>query len=521
MIAAVKKSGVAGPYNVDYYPTLCSATTDEDGKVTFDSGYKAGRCWAPTFKDYSATKTNGIVTVSFTSVTLSAVVIDDTGTGTTYVGFDNNPVGGGFDLNNLAPGTYTVKERVSPTGYALNTNEYKFQIISGPAKWIPLVSDGVTQDTDKGFTDTDINIPDEVLPGVSWSKIDANTGAKLAYSEWTVTKYVQGGDGEDILDTKSRWIVQDCVKVTDKDIDCANQKNKGEYLADHSNDVGKFNISGLDPGKYLLQETVIPEGGYWNPEEGDRYEFTIPEANADKTQTVVPLTKIGTKTTVTDITNTLPQIAWKKTAKDSGAILDQEATEWTITGPVAVLVDADNGAATDAPVDLESVTATVVDCLSKQSSTNPCDSQATGLQTADETDGDATKQYYNDLDNAMGQLRVSGLQRPTDKQAEQGIRYQYVLKETKAPSGYLKSPKEYVFNIGARKSESSLDLDEACVKSVGGTNCIPNAKATDVLPLTGGWDDRDWMWVGGGFVAAAALVLALSNEYRRRKAVIA
>ncbi|WP_033492468.1 SpaA isopeptide-forming pilin-related protein [Bifidobacterium biavatii] len=515
MIAAVKKSGVSGPYNVDYYPTLCKATYADDKTIAaYDAGYTSGRCWKPTFEGYqSKSGTDPVtgeptVTVSFTSVTLSAIIIDNTGKGGTYVGFDNNPDGGGFDLNNLAPGTYTVTERVAPTGYELNTNEYRFVITSGQAKWQKLDADG---NPSGDFTETDINIPDKALPGVSWGKVDADTAEKLPYSEWTVTKYQSDGA---TLDTKSRWTVQDCVKVKDKDIDCAHAENGGEYLADHSNDAGKFNISGLQPGKYLLQETVIPNG-YWNPEDGDRYEFTIP-ANAQET---VKLTKVDAQAEVTDIANKLPQIAWKKVAKDSGAVIVSGKSSWTITGPEAVIVQGD--VETDATAEADSVTAAVVDCQSLSGSTDPCSGHATGLQTQTDKSGNAVSYSYNDLNNNLGQLKVSGLQRPTSEQADRGIVFRYVLTETAAPEGYMKSTQQYVFTIGATESTSSLNMGATCSAEAGGTNCIPNVRMVAALPFTGGWDDRDWLWFGDAFVAAAALVLALSNEYRRRKAVIA
>lgn len=504
---------VAGPFNVDFSPTLCPVTTDsaDKSKKFYEEGYADGHCWKQTFGEYKATETeeSNVWTVTFTSITLSAVITDNSSNdkgGTAYTGaFDNNPDGGGFDLNNLAPGTYTLKERTAPTGYELNTNTYQFKIVNGPAKWQKLDSDGKPSGD---FTQTDIAIPDKALPGVSWSKTDVDTGALLSDSEWTVTKYQQDGE---TLETKSRWIVQDCVHLTDKDIDCSTQaKNSGEYLGDHDNAAGKFNITGLQPGKYRLTESVAPEG-YWDPQE-DVYEFTIKDAD-----TSVQLTKVGggtTDETVTAITNKLPQISWKKVDKTSlDIITDSETkTEWTVTGPVAVLVDGD--ASTDtSELDLQSETVSVTDCQSKDDADASvrCSTQKTGKQQG-ESGG-----YYNDLDNAVGQLKISGLLRPTADQAAKNIRYQYVLKETKAPAGYMKSDKEYVFTIGATEAQSSLKLDDAaCSDTVGGTNCIPNAKSVASLPLTGG-DARSWMFIGTGLALMAALAALATGWVKRRE----
>ncbi|KAA8828476.1 SpaA isopeptide-forming pilin-related protein [Bifidobacterium myosotis] len=500
---------VAGPFNVDFSPTLCPVTTDSEGKKSYEEGYADGHCWKQTFGGYGATETeeSNVWTVTFTSITLSAVITDNSSNdkgGTAYTGaFDNNPDGGGFDLNNLALGTYTLKERVAPTGYEMNVHEYQFKIKNGPAKWQKLDMDG---EPEGEFTETDAAIPDKALPGVSWSKTDVDTGALLSDSEWTVTKYQQDGE---ILETKSRWIVQDCVHLTDKDINCSTQaKNSGEYLGDHDNAAGKFNITGLQPGKYRLTESVAPEG-YWDPQ-GDVYEFTVKDAD-----TPVQLTKVGdTAETVTAITNKLPQISWKKVDETSlDIITDSETkTEWTVTGPVAVLVDGD--ASTDTPeLDLQSETVSVTDCQSKDDADASvrCSTQKTGKQKG-ELGG-----YYNDLDNAAGQLKISGLMRPTANQAAKSIRYQYVLKETKAPNGYMKSDKEYVFTIGATEDQSNLKLGNTeCSTTVGGTNCIPNAKSVASLPLTGG-DARSWMFIGTGLALMAALAALATGWVKRRE----
>ena len=504
---------VAGPFNVDFSPTLCPVTTDsaDKSKKLYEEGYTDGHCWKQTFDEYMAQKKSNVWTVTFTSITLSAVITDNSSNdkgGAAYTGvFDNNPDGGGFDLNNLAPGTYTLTERTTPTGYELNTNTYQFKITNGSAKWQELDNDGKPSG---GFTETDTAIPDKALPGVSWSKTDADTGALLPDSEWTVTKYQKDGE---TLETKSRWIVQDCVHLTDKDIDCSTQaKNSGEYLGDHDNAAGKFNITGLQSGKYRLTESVAPEG-YWDPQ-GDVYEFTIKDAN-----TPVQLTKVGggaTDETVTAITNKLPQISWKKVDKTSLDIITDSETKtgWTVTGPVAVLVDGD--ASTDTPeLDLQSETVSVTDCQSKDDADASvrCSTQKTGKQ-----EGESGNWYYNDLDNAAGQLKISGLQRPTAEQAAKSIRYRYVLKETKAPDGYMKSDKEYVFTIGATESQSNLTLDNTeCSTTVGGTNCIPNTKLIAALPFTGGRSGLDWLLLGGGIALAAALAALATGRVKRHE----
>lgn len=501
--AAHSDAPVAGPFNVDFVPTLCPVTKskDDNGNETtlYEEGYAEGKCWKQEFgssSSYSAKwdSTEKKWKVSFNSITLSAVVTDNSGKGKkdTYTGmFDNNPTAGEFDLNNLAPGTYTLKERVAPTGYERNANEYRFKITNGPAKWQKLNDKDVPETDDNNgqpvFGDkTEIDIPNKALPGVSWSKVDADNPAEtLENSTWKVTKYDKDGN----LESTSRWVV-DCVQRTDKDTNCLTQaKNEDDYIGDHDPAAGKFNISRLDPGTYQLVEDTTPDGGYWDPETGDVYEFTVPKNVSD--DTVVPLKKKTGETSqkVSAITNKLPQLSWSKIDADTHKIITGSKTRWELRGPVAVLVSKDGKAVTDTQEDPKTgvpaeITAEIDDCESKDGAdaSTACSAQKTGVQqrTGAQQNTNTVEYYYNDLDNAVGQLKISGLPRPTTEQAAKNIRYQYVLKEKQQPAGYDLSSKEYVFNIGATESQSSLTLaGTPCSRNASNGNCIPNTKKPD------------------------------------------
>ncbi|KAB8287121.1 hypothetical protein DSM100688_1896 [Bifidobacterium ramosum] len=491
--SALEDKQAASPYmEEDFRPQACQAVDEANKK----------NCWS-----FDASTKTWSVTVS-----------DD--------GFaDTNPDVGKIGVENLQPGTYTLKETKAPTGYKASNITYTFTIKTPTGNAIP-EDPTIYEVQEDGTADSSVSgnkIGNAPLPGVSWGKVDTDSGAFLSESQWTVTKYKSANSSE-LTDT--RWTVTDCVHNKDKGIDCSRAENNGDELADHDNDEGKFNISGLDPGKYQLRESATPNG-YWDPELSETYVFTIPDKNASANNQSVTLYQADGKTPVgsagtnsANIVNKLPQISWKKVAKDSGSIIDSSSTEWAITGPVAVLTDGD--AVTDSPENVESVTASVVDCSSRSGSTSDsCDQHATGLQQSGT--GTSARYSYNDLDNAKGFLTISGLQRPTAEQDAAGIRYQYVLTETKAPDGYVKSAKEYVFSIGARESDSNLTVGESCSSEVGGTNCIPNVKTVSALPLTGGpgnWAACDWMLVGGGIAAVAIAALALTNEWRKRKVAI-
>ncbi|MBW3091290.1 prealbumin-like fold domain-containing protein, partial [Bifidobacterium miconisargentati] len=510
-VEAQAKKNAGGPFEEDFYPTICAVKNDENGTSQYE-GYSDGKCWKEVV-EISAEK--GVTTAT---VTRSAIVIDNIANDKevsntySYSGFDNNPDGGGFDINNLGNGTYTMTEYRAPTGYEPevdsdgNVKEYTFTVDNAQARW-----DNGTDDDGNAVTTVDKHIGNSPLKGVSWGKVDADTNQPLSDSEWTVTEYKEDGT---TLDEKSSREVRDCVVVTDKDVNCASIPNGNSYYVDRDSSVGKFNINGLKPGKYQLKESVAPDG-YWDPEAENVYIFTIPEKLESDTDGSVVLYKADGTTPVSqnngaaNVINTLPQISWKKVDAESGLVLDSEETEWSLVGPVAV---DSNGKLVN--TDVKTVKASITDCHTESGATEPCSGQSTGLQTSGE--GDDLKHWYNDLADGMGYLKVSGLQRPTADQDQKGIRYRYTLKETKAPSGYVKSDKEYVFTIGATQSTSLLDLNESCIKDVGGVNCIPNSKPVGDLPLTGG-DARSWILAGSAFAAAAGLATALTNEYRRRK----
>ncbi|KFI53965.1 MSCRAMM family protein [Bifidobacterium biavatii] len=455
----LKQGTVGGPYSAAYWPMFCD-TGDE-------ASYNAGKCWQKN--------DDGSV---------SAIVTDNeanshTAQGDTYTytgAFDNNPSAGGFDLNNLADGVYTMTEIKAPVGYAPETNAdgtaktYTFTIAQAQARW---------NDAAGNPGSTDLTVGNTVMPGVAWDKQDADGKTDIAGTQWTITKL----DGEDV---GNAWTIDDCKS------EAACSYDDGTTVQDYDSHVGGFRVNNLPAGTYSLKEANTPDG-YWHSLA--EYRFTITPGSSGA---VYPTTKAG-KATNGIITNQKPTVSWSKVAVDDQTNL-LSGTEWEISG-----------GPTGQP------TAKVVDCVSTDDATNACSKNTTN--TVNDKD-EVTE--YRDLANASGVIRISGLPRPAEGQT-----YTFTLKETKAPSGYVLANIAYTFTIGYDENmdvhidiQTGDDSKLAVIHPNNTGNLIPNVRMVAALPFTGGWDDRDWLWFGGAFVAAAALVLALSNEYRRRRAVI-
>ncbi|NMM98572.1 SpaA isopeptide-forming pilin-related protein [Bifidobacterium olomucense] len=495
---ALASDKLGGPFSADFDPGMCAA--DASGILT-EAGTKAwnnGICWK---QEVTQDKTTQQWTV-----TNSMRIIDNQG-GDSYLGVDNNPDAGGFDINNLHNGTYTLEETSAPTGYTPELDngskkKYTFTVNNAQAQW-------------DNTTNVDKEIGNTRLKGVSWGKVDVDSKSQdLPGSVWTVTE-INADDGTKVSGAQPHEVT-DCV---DSDTVNCEVDNKDKAFTDTDGTVGKFNIF-VDKAKatYKLVETKSPDG-YWMPTDNTSYRFFSVDANSDDK---VQIYKSDGKTEVpnNDITNTQPNVSWSKVAKDNGELL--AGSEWEIYGPL----DKDGNPVKDANGTSIAVTAKVTDCVSEN---NYCDTQSNDLTGG--TDGTVEKTYA-DVDRASGKFRVKGLKMPSDAHTE----YTYQLTETEAPQGFVLSTTTYQFVIGhnpptsdsgstgdvtictpetSTSSKVTRAAGDACAHVAG--NKIANIRQVTALPFTGGVDAREWLLYGGAFAVCAAVALALVNEYRKRK----
>lgn len=446
---------IGGPFSADYWPTYCAAGDE--------ASYEAGKCWK------QETDANGTVTK------VSAIVDDNeanshTGKDDTYTykgAFDNNPSAGGFDMNNLANGVYTVTEIKAPVGYTPETDanglrkKYTFTVAAAQAQW----------NAGSANASTDVIIGNTARPGIAWDKHDADSGADIAATRWLIT--LLGGDGKP---SQTTYTITDCTSDTDCTTD------DGNTVKDYDDQVGGFRVNNLPAGKYSLEETGMPSD-YWH--ETSKYYFTIAPNTTGET-VVYPATEAGVSTDGI-ITNQKPTVAWSKVDEDDPNNTLLAGSEWEISGGPA-----------------GTPTATVVDCETTDDAQNACSKNVTNT-----TDNNGHVTVYRDIANRGGELRISGLPHPT----QEGDIYTFTLKETKAPEGYVVKNVEYTFTIGYSGTVDSVKL------KFGGTdladNKVGNRKTISGLPLTGG-DARSWLVAGGGLAVLAGVAVIVYERMKRR-----
>ena len=275
---------IGGPLNEDFYPTICATVTDkETGKISTtrqgEADWSDGICWKNEYAE------DGKTLLKRSAIIKDNIANDDNvPENYSYSGMDNNPSPGGFDINNLANGSYNVTEYHSPAGYRPIATTFVFAVADGQARWNTKIK--ANEESVAGSA-TDLTIGNMPLPGVSWSKRDADyLNDRVKGTEWKITPIDDTGT---VITGGTVYTVKDCEDTTDEQtgtvISCADGRNKDSthVLADTDGDPGDITVDGIPAGRYRLDESNVPDG-YWKPKDTGYYWFTIVTGSTDSAQ---------------------------------------------------------------------------------------------------------------------------------------------------------------------------------------------------------------------------------------------
>lgn len=422
------------PYNDDdMRPTDCQITGDTDSD-----------CWKVTSS-------------AGTSQTWTVDIVDNGRR-------DNDPGMGGIGLDNLAPGTYTLKEKTAPNGYQKTDNEYTFTIVAVTSndKSIPKepnleYAPGYPKEGDDNLSgDASQNarrvIGNKPSTGtLEWTKND-DGNKPIGGSQWTLTGPNGSPKFADIADCT---VEGQCGTGAGKDTDATPGRFALDIKGTNSDGTWVF-----PDGNYTLEETKAPEG-YWKTT--TTYTLTLGTDQSNNRKVTWGDDATG------DFVNKPTSVSWSKVSADD---TDQTlpGAEWTITK----LDDGGNPTGSSWPV---------ADCR-----LDACPTPDKGLK---------------DSDTVAGGFTVVNLVPGT-----------YQLVEEKAPDGYAKTDTVYTFTIGDAQTDVVIKIKSGSTGDKVTGNRIVNHAIVTALPFTGGRDGRDWLLIGGGI---AILGLAAALIYQRMK----
>ncbi|NEG69731.1 SpaA isopeptide-forming pilin-related protein [Bifidobacterium choloepi] len=196
--------------------------------------------------------------------------------------------GGQYQVAGLPAGHwYRIVETAAPDGYQADVDSaYYFYVGAGTASGTASVSVTVGSATYAAGTfyhDTTANfdaqtgapvtttamesntIANDRVPGsVSWTKISSDRAdtAPLAGSEWTITYYSYNGEGtDDYAYNGKSYTITDCTadgSCTFADVD--GETPYPAWAKDVDATTGKFSLTGLAWGKYVVAEKTAPTG---------------------------------------------------------------------------------------------------------------------------------------------------------------------------------------------------------------------------------------------------------------------
>ncbi|EFA22506.1 SpaA isopeptide-forming pilin-related protein [Bifidobacterium gallicum] len=356
---------------------------------------------------------------------------------------DQNSRPGEFSLA-LENGTYTLWEKTAPAGYTINPTRYRFTITDGVVEWIgdqkPSIVGAVGWIADSPTT-------------VSWQKTDADNDELLGGSQWGIYEKIDGA-----VQVEPIQLIEDCV--ANDAAACATRYANQKYY-DANPAKGKFKVSKLPSGSYVLKEIEAPTG-YELLENG--YPFKIDTTSTNENDVNIEIGALKNQ-------RTLGSVTWSKVdAEDTSKLL--AGSEWTLTYKKGTE---------------DQVVLNIEDCNSKSG----CEALPADGAAWNATGGNVVYDFN-------GTFSIKNL--PWGS---------YELVETKAPDGYYLDATEHKFTVGPDTNETvetiKLNWDLGSIRNEPGV----------VLPSAGGDGQAVWVMLAGALVLLMGMGCAVIVNRRR------
>lgn len=390
---------------------------------------------------------------------------DGCGSGT-YV--DQDTRAGVITLRGLVFGTYKIVERAAPKGYWLDCTYDATTQKCGAIHEYEFTLNEDNADVALNNNTAIVNKPTEV----TWQKIDDTSKKLVAGSVWTLT------DSE----ARRSWTVTDYV---DGDVACV---PSATVLCDMDSNPGQLKVQGLSTSaNYTLQEKQAPQG---YDKSDEQYVFVI----RDRQDAVT----ISFSTGVPLVNNRIPNVRsvasvnWQKTDFADGH--DLEGAEWKLVqyGETDAKRTTPKVTYTISAAKAEGAEHYTYSCVADDDSN--CAFRATddkGLEAGDPNAG-AISFYMTALPWGY-----------------------YTLTETKAPTGYKKSAREYLFSV----DKGVVTWDTSLSGVVGTDNNrlnVKNERYITGMPMTGRFLTPRWIVLAGlGICVLAGSSWAIAYFLRR------